>query len=139
MSKNKNGDYDVGYGKPPRATRFQPGHSGNPSGRPKGSQNHRQLLQRIGKERVLVTERGKQRYLTRLQLAVKQFYNKALQGDMKALALLFQLQLPEEAAANMPDFVAEDQAVLASFMKQYGSAPIETPAPRSRKRKEKKS
>ena len=28
--------YEVGYGKPPQATRFQPGKSGNPKGRPKG-------------------------------------------------------------------------------------------------------
>lgn len=26
-------DYEVGYGKPPRHTRFQPGRSGNPRGR----------------------------------------------------------------------------------------------------------
>ena len=31
--------YEVGYGKPPAATRFKPGHSGNPRGRPKGSKN----------------------------------------------------------------------------------------------------
>ena len=29
--------YEVGYAKPPKATRFQPGKSGNPKGRPKGS------------------------------------------------------------------------------------------------------
>lgn len=29
--------YDVGYGKPPEATRFKPGISGNPKGRPKGA------------------------------------------------------------------------------------------------------
>lgn len=28
--------YEVGYGKPPVATRFKPGESGNPSGRPRG-------------------------------------------------------------------------------------------------------
>jgi len=33
--------YEVGYGKPPRATRFQPGRSGNPRGRPKGSRKKR--------------------------------------------------------------------------------------------------
>ena len=31
--------YDVGYGKPPAATRFKSGQSGNPRGRPKGSTN----------------------------------------------------------------------------------------------------
>ena len=29
------GDYDVGYAKPPVATQFKPGQSGNPRGRPK--------------------------------------------------------------------------------------------------------
>ncbi len=29
-------DYEVGYGKPPVGTRFQPGRSGNPRGRPRG-------------------------------------------------------------------------------------------------------
>jgi hypothetical protein len=38
------GDYAVGYGKPPKATRFKPGVSGNPRGRPKGSQNRRPAL-----------------------------------------------------------------------------------------------
>ena len=32
-------DYEVGYGKPPSHTRFKPGQSGNPRGRPRGSRN----------------------------------------------------------------------------------------------------
>lgn len=31
--------YEVGYGKPPAETRFKPGQSGNPRGRPKGARN----------------------------------------------------------------------------------------------------
>ncbi len=33
--------YAVGYGKPPKNTRFKPGQSGNPKGRPKGAKNKR--------------------------------------------------------------------------------------------------
>lgn len=33
--------YDFGYGKPPKETRFKPGQSGNPKGRPKGAKNKR--------------------------------------------------------------------------------------------------
>ena len=34
--------YEVGYGKPPKHSRFRPGKSGNPKGRPKGSKNKAQ-------------------------------------------------------------------------------------------------
>lgn len=32
-------DHEIGYGKPPLQTRFKPGQSGNPRGRPKGAKN----------------------------------------------------------------------------------------------------
>jgi hypothetical protein len=31
--------YEVGYGKPPESSRFKPGQSGNPKGRPRGAKN----------------------------------------------------------------------------------------------------
>jgi hypothetical protein len=37
--RRRSGAYAVGYGRPPVATRFRPGHSGNPEGRPKGSKS----------------------------------------------------------------------------------------------------
>ncbi len=36
--------YEVGFGKPPADTRFRPGQSGNPKGRPRGSKNKRPAL-----------------------------------------------------------------------------------------------
>jgi DNA modification methylase len=38
------GDYNVGYGRPPLNTRFQPGRSGYPNGRRKGSKNFNTLF-----------------------------------------------------------------------------------------------
>ena len=32
-------EYEVGYGKPPAHSRFRPGQSGNPRGRPRGARN----------------------------------------------------------------------------------------------------
>ncbi len=32
-------DYEIGYGKPPKHTRFKKGQCGNPKGRPKGARN----------------------------------------------------------------------------------------------------
>ena len=43
-------DYEVGYGKPPRHTRFELGRSGNPQGRPGGSKNLLTLLNEALKE-----------------------------------------------------------------------------------------
>ena len=37
-------DYEVGYGKPPRQTRFSKGQSGNPRGRAPGAKDLKTLL-----------------------------------------------------------------------------------------------
>ena len=37
-------NYRIGYGKPPKESRFQPGQSGNPRGRPRGAKNKRPAL-----------------------------------------------------------------------------------------------
>ena len=58
MPSDKKGDYEVGYGKPPRNTRFQKGQSGNPSGRAPGNKNLKTLLIDTLNEPVVVTENG---------------------------------------------------------------------------------
>ena len=47
-------DYEVGYGKPPKSTRFRKGQSGNPAGRRKGSFNLGTIVRReLGGTRVV--------------------------------------------------------------------------------------
>lgn len=50
------GDYVVGYGKPPEATRFRPGQSGNPRGRPKGAKNRRPALNEERMKGIILDE-----------------------------------------------------------------------------------
>jgi hypothetical protein len=48
----------VGYGRPPVASRFQLGQSGNPNGRPKGSQNKATLARPLNELVLQVARRG---------------------------------------------------------------------------------
>jgi hypothetical protein len=98
-------EYEVGYGKPPRATRFGKGVSGNPKGRPKGSKNLSTLFQKVAMARIEVTENRKTKKMTRLEAVLHQFVNSALKGNPRAMKEFFQLQrmfeweeLPEKSA-----------------------------------------
>ena len=83
--------YDVGYGKPPRATQFQKGQSGNPKGRPKGSENMETILQRTLMEKIRVVVNGSPRMVPKVEVAVTQAVNQAAGGSLKALKEILDL------------------------------------------------
>src|SRR5580700_2307294 len=58
MPRDQERDYEVGYGKPPRPTRFKRGQSGNPRGRSSGAKNLKTLLSDALNERVTVSKNG---------------------------------------------------------------------------------
>ena len=79
---------EVGYGKPPRATRFRKGQSGNPRGRPRGSRNFTILLEEALAEPIAINENGRRGKASKLRVIVKQLVNKAVQGDHRSIQLL---------------------------------------------------
>src|ERR1700732_537692 len=94
MRKNKDGDYEVGFGKPPKRTQFQKGRSGNPKGRRRGSRNASTLLDEALNELAIVTENGRRKRVTKLDAIMKQLVNRAAQGDHRATQLLLANQIP---------------------------------------------
>jgi hypothetical protein len=95
----------LGYGRPPSHTRFTKGKSGNPNGRPKGSQNLATVLAKAGRQRVRITENGRTRFITKFEATVLQMWNKAASGDLRAAAELHDW---------IKSFAEPEQTVLAS-------------------------
>jgi Family of unknown function (DUF5681) len=115
-------DYQVGYGKPPKETKFMKGRSGNPKGRPKGSRNLASSFIEIGRERITVTEAGRTRTMTKADAVVYQLTNKAASGDPRARREYFQvhkmLQPPEPSEEIAPDLSDRDKEVMKNFLKR---------------------
>lgn len=115
-------EYAVGYKKPPVHSRFRPGKSGNPKGRPKGGLNLATALNRALRERVVVTENGRRRSITKLEAAVKGLVNRAVKGDPRAMHQMLALSPlvgiePDQTSGSLE---LQDAAVLASLVAKLG-------------------
>jgi hypothetical protein len=128
----------VGYGKPPKHTQFQPGKSGNPKGRPKGSKNFATVIQDELERRVVVTEDGRRRKITKREAVAKQLVNRAAGGDPKAIPVLLNetRAYENDASAGGPQPITmahEDELVLESIVRRIREAPRRPPPePRSK-------
>jgi hypothetical protein len=96
-------DYRVGYGRPPLATRFRPGRSGNPRGRPKGARSLAAVVASTLAERIAITEDGHRKRITKLEAAVKQLVNRAALGEARSMQLLLALVQASEAKPTQSD------------------------------------
>ncbi len=115
---------DVGYRRPPKATRFKKGKSGNPRGRPKGSRDIGNVLLDVTRQKIPVTENGKTRRMPALEVMLRRLTNEAVQNDQGAQKLIFTLMErygdPTETtiAPNRNEVLAEDQEILERYLKK---------------------
>ncbi len=113
-------DYEVGYKKPPKHTRFQPGRSGNPRGRPKGTKNLKtDLMEELG-ERIVVREGDRPQKVSKQRALLKSVVNRAIQGDARATAIalstMMRLLDTGEGAPDVEDDLFDDElAILRAF------------------------
>jgi hypothetical protein len=90
MSKDKTpGDYEVGYGKPPKNTQFQKGASGNLRGRPKKAPDFDHELIKESKSFMTINENGRRKRISKHEVVIKQLTKLAMTGSPQALRIYF--------------------------------------------------
>jgi hypothetical protein len=119
MPRDDQGDYEVGYRRPPLHSRFRKGQSGNPRGRPPGSKNLSTLLNEALNEPVVITENGGRKKISKLEASLKQLVNEAAKGNWRALKLLVDIlqdiERRTEPQTEENSFSATDEKVIAQW------------------------
>lgn len=125
-------DYEVGFGKPPKHSRFAPGKSGNPRGRPRGARGLKTDLMTELSARHTILINGKPVRGNRQQLMMRTLATRAASGDIKAQALLLPLI---ERALGLDDrghareqLSKQDEALLDELLASV-AAPAEAEQP----------
>ncbi|CAA2142220.1 DUF5681 domain-containing protein [Hyphomicrobium sp. ghe19] len=120
MKKSK---YSVGYGKPPKHSRFKPGQSGNPKGRPKGARGFKAELDDELRQLITVTEAGRTWKLNKRRAIIKSLIAKALKGDPRALQLILSQSnsLSDPTALQPTELDPVDQMILDKYARKHES------------------
>jgi hypothetical protein len=108
-------EYEVGYGRPPRHSRFEKGRSGNPRGRPPGAKDLKTLLAEALDEIVIVAENGGRRKITKRAAIVTQFVNRCAKADLRAIKMLLEVLREDQnqpASSETVPFTQADEKVI---------------------------
>jgi len=118
----------VGYGRPPRHSRFVKGQSGNPGGRPRRPRRARDLAAMVSRALdtpTFIIEDGKRRRGTKREAIAAQLVDQSAQADLRATKLLIEIldKIEDKREAVQPGFDADDEKVIASLLARLGRAP----------------
>ena len=112
--------YKPNYRRPPKATQFKPGQSGNPKGRPKGGRNFKTDLDEALRALVEVRTNGGVRRITTQEAFLQTLAEKARDGDLRAIQHLTSLILRMDNRSEAPATVLEsnDRAILDEYYEE---------------------
>jgi Family of unknown function (DUF5681) len=131
--------YDVGYGRPPKHTRYRKGQTGNPTGINRKSAavtsaDLQELLDRALNKKVRQGDRT--RHMTRAAAGIEHLVAQFAAGDRHARRDVF--ALAKEAGIDlmrgqnkkvvMAALAAEDEQIILDHLRRHGLEPKEPPA-----------
>jgi hypothetical protein len=113
---------DVGYGKPPKHTRFRKGTSGNPRGRTKGISNWATILKRTLQEKTIINDKGVRKTVPKIEAIFKRLGDKAASGDLQAARQVTPLYITAEAETapglNKSSFSDTDKKIMKRLLER---------------------
>ena len=119
-SDDSPGEYSVGYGRPPVASRFKPGESGNKRGRPTAKKTVGQTIEEALARLYTVNESGRVSKITAEALIFRNLVAGAARGDPRLIRILFdfrkQYQNGRETRLDLAGLAAEDRSILDAFL-----------------------
>lgn len=99
MPKKTTSDYEVGFGRPPKSTRFKKGLSGNPTGRPAKKMSVGDIFERELASKVTINGPGGPEKITKQELLIRNNINEAIKGKPAAfrwvMLMISRLKLDE--------------------------------------------
>ncbi len=129
----KASDYLVGYRKPPEATKFKAGQSGNSKGRPKGSPNIVTAFVNALKGNIIVMENGRSIKMSRPEALAHKAFAMAIKGNPKFFEMLMKAsdhweqkqEKRQRSAADDKNVDQADQETIDLFLKLMRGKPDE--------------
>ena len=117
------GTHRVGYGSPPRHSRFVPGKSGNPRGKPRGVLNLKTDLLKELNSFITVRKGNRTVRIKKGAAWIMKIVNGALSNDVKATATLIQLILRFDLMGQMQageeaPLTSNDEELLADWLQR---------------------
>lgn len=96
------GDYEVGYGKPPKKHQFKDGHKGHNPGRKKAAPDVRKKLRDYALSMGFAKVNEERVRMLQLDMVVAAVFTKAKRGDLNAAKLIFlAVQASEEERSDV--------------------------------------
>jgi Family of unknown function (DUF5681) len=119
MSRSGKG-YEVGRGRPPKATQWKKGKSANPGGlASRRSVDVAETIDKLLLTPVKITVNGESKRVAVLKVILEQLWNKAIAGDRRARAVFLRwLELAPQVADRTVEITFADSDYTRTFTSQ---------------------
>jgi hypothetical protein len=113
-------DYEIGRGRPPKATQWKKGQSANPGGQSsRRSIDDAETIDKLLLTPVKVTVNGVSKRVAVLKVILEQLWNKGVEGDRRAMAVFFRwLELAPQVANRTVEITFADSDYTKTFTGQ---------------------